>query len=225
MPNNNTTARGRPAISPQSVTGLRARLQAAMTLASTRNTAGLSGWQRWLTRGLSRSAAMRYWTRSLEPIETKSTISIIDSIITAAAGTSSIETNGHIATGTVLLARSRLARSTMLRTLRISSRVVIMGNISRTRFFGPAAARRTARICVAKNSGCSNDKRMERQPRNGLASRAMAEVGDGFVAAQIQRADGDAVVRAGSDDFFVGGGLFFFIGDVGMREKQILGAK
>jgi hypothetical protein len=33
------------------------------------------------------------------------------------------------------------------------------------------AARNTARICVAKNSGCSNDSRIDRQPMKGLASR------------------------------------------------------
>ena len=67
-------------------------------------------------------------------------------IITAAAGTSSIKPNGTLPQGCPRLDNSRLALSTMLRTRRISSSVVIIGNINRTCFFGPAAARSTARI-------------------------------------------------------------------------------
>ena len=73
MAKSSTKARGWPAISPQSVTGLLALWQALMTCDRTCSTGGASGWQRWLTLGLSRSAAIRYCTRSLEPIETKST--------------------------------------------------------------------------------------------------------------------------------------------------------
>ena len=94
MPNSKTNARGEPAISPQRLTGLSASLQAPMTSASTCSTAGLSGWQRWLTLGLSRSAAIRYWIRSFEPIDTKSTTSSSERMQTAAAGTSSINPSG-----------------------------------------------------------------------------------------------------------------------------------
>ena len=72
MPKRTRTDRGWPAISPQSVTGVPVRWQASRTIWRTRKIAGLSGSQRWATLGLSRSAATRYWIRSLEPIEMKS---------------------------------------------------------------------------------------------------------------------------------------------------------
>ena len=61
MPSRSTNAIGWPAISPQSVTGLPASLQVWITCLRIRSTGGASGWQRWLTFGLSRSAAIRYW--------------------------------------------------------------------------------------------------------------------------------------------------------------------
>ena len=75
MPNSGRKQRGRPAISPHSVTGLPCSLQARMTWCSSRSMAGLNGSHRWATLGLSRSAAIRYWIRSLEPMLTKSTSS------------------------------------------------------------------------------------------------------------------------------------------------------
>ena len=80
MPKRTRTERGWPAISPQSVTGVPVRWQAAKTVWSTRKIAGLSDSQRWATLGLSRSAATRYWIRSLEPIEMKSVSRRIESM-------------------------------------------------------------------------------------------------------------------------------------------------
>jgi hypothetical protein len=75
MPNSGRKQRGRPAISPHKVTGLPCSLQALMIWSSTLKMAGPNGSQRWATFGLSRSAAIRYCVRSLEPMLTKSTSS------------------------------------------------------------------------------------------------------------------------------------------------------
>ena len=58
----------------------------------------------------------------------------------------------------------------------------------------------------------------------GFASRRVAEVRNRLVAADVERADRDRVAGRGGDDIAIGLELFFFVGHVGMREIEILGA-
>ena len=99
MPSSSTNARGWPAISPHTVSGLFRARHALMTWLSSFRTGGASGWQRWLTFGLSRSAAIKYCTRSFDPTDTKSACRNIASIEIAAAGTSNIMPIGTVAYG------------------------------------------------------------------------------------------------------------------------------
>ena len=199
MAKRRTKARGWAAISPQSVTCLPALLQALMTVARTRSTGGARGWQRWLTLGLSRSAAIRYWTRSLLPIDTKSTSGSMSLIEIAAAGTSSIIPSGTSANGLFSARSCWAARRTIAFSLRTSSTVVIIGNISLTcvpTVWATAAARENcAELCIEEL------RMFERQPNAAPTHErigflmGVTKVGNGFVAADIERANGDLHAR------------------------------
>ena len=81
-----------------------------------------------------------------------------------------------------------------------------------------------ARSCVWKNSGYA-DREADAAPaheRVGLA--LVAEVGDELVAAEVERADGDARFGRRLDDGAIGGELLLLVGHGRMREEQILGA-
>lgn len=140
--------RGIAAISPQRVTGF-CRVAGGDHV---REDLQHGGAQQFAKRGdfrIVRSAAMRYCTRSLEPIDTKaSSSSRAVEIETAAAGTSSIRPIGtRIAEFCVRRVAARPCGRGAI--FRISSTVVTIGNINRTSFdTRPSAAMTpsTARI-------------------------------------------------------------------------------
>ena len=139
---------------------------------STRNTAGWNGSHRWATCGLSRSAAIRYWIRSFDPMLTKSTSSRMWSMHTAAAGTSIMTPNGTSSPYGDLLPVQRhpgpVDQPAELAHL-------LDGADHREQDADrPVAAGRPAGWPAAgsgRTPGARNVSRMLRQPMNGLASR------------------------------------------------------
>ena len=114
--------------------------------------AGLNGSHRCATLGLSRSAAIVYWIRSLEPMLTKSTSGNSASMVSAAAGTSTMMPSGmSSANATPSRRRAVRVRLTTRLSRCTSSSVLIIGKSRLTLPNSPA--RRMARSWVPKNSG------------------------------------------------------------------------
>ncbi len=64
-------------------------------------------------------------------------------------------------------------------------------------------ARRIARIWVTNSLEFSKKIRVDRQPMNGIGLAATAEVGNGLVAAEVERADRHGLVGRVRDDLAV----------------------
>ncbi|MCY1447789.1 hypothetical protein D9M71_644250 [compost metagenome] len=125
--------RGSPAISPHTATGTSCSRPVRRMCASRRSTAGCSGEYSSPTASLLRSAASRYWTRSLVPIDRKSTKSMKLSSAIAAAGTSIIAPNGMCSATSWPSARSSSAcLFRRRRTASSSSRVLTIGSRMRS---------------------------------------------------------------------------------------------
>ncbi len=116
---------------------------------------------------------MTYWVKSLVPMLKKSTSRASWSATATAEGTSiMMPTSIFSSKGTPAARNSACAAASMARAARTSAGVPIIGSISLTQR-GPssgAEARRMARSWGMNTSGRARQKRMARQPRNGLAS-------------------------------------------------------
>ena len=121
------------AISPHTATGLPRRLAMRITSRSTRSTAGCSGEYSSPSASLVRSAASRYCTRSLVPIDRKSQAPMKPFNDRAAEGTSIIAPSGTCAAISWPSRRtSASAVRSIARTVRISSAPLIIGTSTRT---------------------------------------------------------------------------------------------
>ncbi len=65
-----------------------------------------------------------------------------------------------------------------------------------------------------EEAGCSNERRIEPPAHERVGLVAATEVGDGLVAAEVERADRDGAARGVLDDLAVVLVLFFLVGDV-----------
>ena len=94
-PTKTAVERGSPPSSPQTLMGLPASEKAATASWIRRKTAGWKLWQQGATSGFVRSAARRYWLKSLVPMLAKSARAASAPAIRAAEGTSIIAPRGR----------------------------------------------------------------------------------------------------------------------------------
>ena len=168
---------GRPAISPQTDTGVPLWAQASRMSRRTRRNGGDKGSYRSDTLGLPRSAANRYCRRSLVPTETKSASGNRASRWKTIAGASIIQRHTPAGEGAARPRRIAQAtsRSTSARAARNSSTLVTRGNITRSGL--PLVAAIRARSCRRSSAGRSRPILTARQPRAGLSSRSACRYG------------------------------------------------
>jgi len=158
-----------PAISPHTPTQMLCRRAASTTKRIRLSTAGWVGWYNLATRSFVRSAASVYWVKSFVPMLKNCTIGASRSTISAAEGTSIIApASTSAAAGTPAARNSSRASPRIARAADSSSRVAIIGNITRT--LPPGWDRQMARSCTLKISGRSRQYRIARQPRKGFCS-------------------------------------------------------
>jgi hypothetical protein len=163
---------GCEASSPQTPTSIPASRPARATGAIRRTTAGWKGVYRGASRELPRSTARVYCTRSLVPMEKKSTCRASSGASSAAAGVSIMAPTGTRSGMACPSARSACALSAISARVCSTSEISLMsGSMIRTSPW--AAARRRARSCPRKISGSSRQTRIARHPRKGFSSRPM----------------------------------------------------
>ena len=117
---------------------------------------------------------------------------------------------------------SRARSSSMTARARRTS--VTSETIGSTRSMRPrAAARRTARACVRSTSGCCRQKRIARRPERGVA--LLAHFGAGprqLVAAEVEEADGHALVARDARQLLVGLALLLLVRHrAAVREQEL----
>ena len=162
---------GRPAISPQSVSGtLSCLAQLVASCLSALSGATESESNRFATRAFERSAANRNCSRSLLPTDTKSTLfSRARRARTARSAPRSWPRSAACSAARYPASwrvRSRCRSARWISS--ISPAIDTIGIMIRSS--RPAAARRSARTCMRNSAGRSSDMRIARQPMAGFSS-------------------------------------------------------
>src|SRR5215470_909754 len=125
--NSASTAAGSPPASPHRLTSRPLARPCSAARRMSRSTAGLSGSARSLTAAMSRPAAVTYCVRSFEPIEKNAASK--RSIVSAAAGTSTMMPSGGRAAGNPAAFSAATSASSRARAASSSSGTVTMGSM------------------------------------------------------------------------------------------------
>ena len=228
MPKRARTDRGWPWPSrrAESHAGSRCARQASRTIWSTlRKMAGAERRsQRWATLGLSRSAATRYWIRSFEPIEMKSVLA--QDRVDAHGRRRDLD---HHARLHVLAERDALAAEAAAGLLDQAVDVAELlqgGDHGEEHVDFAVTARAEDRPDLAIEEARVLEREPDRAPAHeGVGLVASAEVRDGLVAAEVERADRRGSAGRGLDHLAVVLVLLLLVGHVLMGEEQVLGAE